>query len=299
MSSAKNTYADGSESDLLNFFVKPESKLQKEIDHILANSPSWAIRYHLSPERKNILSWYNFKPKSSVLEIGAGCGAVTGTLLDKGLKVTALELEKDRAEVIRRRYADKKNLKIVSDSIYDYSKKQKFDYITLIGVWEYSARYFNKTETNHYLPYIEMLTKIKTFLKPKGVLIIAIENKLGMKYISGCLEDHYDKLFQGIYNYPDYHGVQTFTKPMATSLITKAGYKNIEFYYPFPDYKLPNQIFSEEYLLQLKNTSAIFPTSDPTNKRVHTIDETLLSNTLIEGDMKLNSFANSFLIFAS
>ena len=52
----------------------------------------------------------------------------------------------------------------------------KFDYITLIGVLEY-ANLYTYTEN----PYIDFLNSIKKFLKKDGKLLIAIENKLGMK----------------------------------------------------------------------------------------------------------------------
>lgn len=34
--------------------------------------------YHLS-KTKNVISWYNFKKDSDVLELGAGMGALTST----------------------------------------------------------------------------------------------------------------------------------------------------------------------------------------------------------------------------
>lgn len=60
-----------------------------------------------------------------------------------------------------------------------------YDYITLIGVFEYSKGYIGTDD-----PYVEMIRRIKRHLKPGGQILIAIENRLGLKYFAGCTEDH-------------------------------------------------------------------------------------------------------------
>ena len=57
------------------------------------------IIYHFSDLRTNILCWYPFSKKDSVLEIGAGCGAITGMLCEKAGHVTSVELSKRRSEI--------------------------------------------------------------------------------------------------------------------------------------------------------------------------------------------------------
>jgi 2-polyprenyl-3-methyl-5-hydroxy-6-metoxy-1,4-benzoquinol methylase len=101
-------YSDSSEEFLLSFFDKPQSQKQKEICNILNNNPPWPILYHLHPQREFILSWYPFKKDASLLEVGAGCGSITGMLCDKVNEVIANELTKERAEVIKKRWQDKK-----------------------------------------------------------------------------------------------------------------------------------------------------------------------------------------------
>ena len=43
-----------------------------------------------------------------------------------------------------------------------------------------------------------MLKKAFKLLSKNGLLIIAIENRLGLKYFNGCREDHAGKLFHGV-----------------------------------------------------------------------------------------------------
>ena len=53
---------------------------EPDVEKILAEDDRWPGLYHFSPVRQNILGWYPFKKDASVLEIGAGCGAISGVL---------------------------------------------------------------------------------------------------------------------------------------------------------------------------------------------------------------------------
>lgn len=75
--------------------------------------------------------------------------------------------------------------------------EERFDYVTLIGVLEYAKSYIGKDN-----PYPEYLEKINRLLKPGGKILIAIENRLGLKYFAGCREDHVGREFVGIEGYP-------------------------------------------------------------------------------------------------
>lgn len=73
------------------------------------------------------------------------------------------------------------------------SLTETYDYITLIGVFEYSQGYIGTEQ-----PYVEMLRRISRHLAPGGKVVIAIENRLGLKYWAGCTEDHVGKYFEGL-----------------------------------------------------------------------------------------------------
>ena len=75
--------------------------------------------YHFSGLRENILSWYPLKKADSVLEIGAGCGAITGMLCRKAGHVTSVELSKRRADINYARNRDKENLTIMVGNLND------------------------------------------------------------------------------------------------------------------------------------------------------------------------------------
>ena len=78
--------------------------------------------------------------------------------------------------------------------------------VTLIGVFEYGEAYIQSQD-----PYVDFLKIIRKHLKPDGKIVIAIENRFGLKYWAGCTEDHFGTLFEGIQGYPSTKGVKTFT----------------------------------------------------------------------------------------
>lgn len=104
-----------------------------------------ACFYHMSPMRENICNWYPFRKDATVLEIGAGCGAVTGILCQKAAHVTSIELSRRRATINYERNKKYSNLTLMVGNINDIPMEQKFDYVTLIGVLEYAGR-FTKEE---------------------------------------------------------------------------------------------------------------------------------------------------------
>ena len=77
---------------------------------------------------------------------------------------------------------------------------------------------------------------------------MAIENKIGIKYLCGAKEDHTERMFESIHNYPHTNGVKTFSKRELSDLLNVSGFNDLEWYYSLPDYKLPQQIFSDDML---------------------------------------------------
>lgn len=285
-------YSDGeSEQELLGLFRDPESG--SKISEILKD-PSWPMRYHLSEVRKNLLSWYPFRRGSNVLEVGAGCGALTGLLCDRAESVTAVELTKMRAEILHARHESRSNLEIYAGNLKAMQFEKKFDYVTCIGVLEYAGRFSGGDE-----PYAAFLQLLRSYMRSGGTLVLAIENKFGLKYWAGAKEDHTGRAYESIENYPNRQGVATFSKPEISELLLSNGFTKLQFFYPQPDYKLPTEIFSDQYLPTTNHNlrAGLFPFVDHSNKRDIVFNEMLANQALVESKM-FDFFANSFLIFA-
>lgn len=284
-------YSDGDiEEDIVRYIAQNEPE---NYDRVMYEHFSWAVYYHLTNVRKNLLNWYPFRKESSVLEIGSGCGAITGLLCDRCRKVTAVELSKRRATATQLRCREKDNLEIIVGNLNDIEFHEKFDYITLIGVLEYQGTY-----TDSDSPYRDFLVKIKSLLKDDGKLLIAIENKYGAKYWCGAEEDHTGIPFDGINNYK-FSGqkVRTFARAELKKLLEESGYPYSFYYYPMADYKLPTVIYSDRYLPQSGAMEGVRPYYIPSD---HTllIEEKGLYKDIIKNNA-FPFFANSFLVECS
>lgn len=277
-------YSDGNIEDELLEIVKKYD----DYSAVLANDNRWPILYHLSPIRQNIINWYPFRKGASCLEIGGGCGAITGALCNSLAKVTVVELSKRRATINYERHKTYDNLEIIVANLNDIVFKEKFDYITLNGVLEYAGS-FTKTDD----PYADFLKQIKQYLKPDGKLIVAIENRYGMKYFAGAKEDHTSKAFDGITGYIGTDTVRTFGKKELERLLDRSGYPVQSFYYPHPDYKMPMEIFSQEWLPSVTTLLSSAPNFD--YERYTLFSETEAYKGIIENG-QFEFFANSFLV---
>lgn len=276
-------YSDGDiENDLLDI-----AKTHSDYDKIAMADGRWPVLYHFSRLRQNILNWYPFKKDSEILEIGAGCGAITGLLCEKVRHVTAVELTKRRSLINFERNKQYDNLDIYAGDIFKISFEQKFDYITLIGVLEYAA-FMSKTND----PYKTLLEKAKSILKEDGHIIIAIENRFGLKYFSGAREDHTGTFFEGINGYAHTDNVKTFTKSELESLLCACDLNRYRFYYPLPDYKFPKSIYTDETINSF-NDSLNFEPLD--NDRVSIFDDGKMAVQFAREGV-LGTFSNSFLV---
>ena len=282
-------YSDGEIEDTMLKMVMTKS--EDDIRRSLGKERlTWPVFYHFSQDRENILNWYPFKTGSKILEIGAGCGAITGCLCRMADQVVAVELSKKRTLINAYRHRNCKNLEIYVGNFYDMVKEMEigFDYITLIGVFEYAKSYMPKSN-----PFDVFLQVIRKLLKPHGKVLIAIENRLGMKYFAGCPEDHTGGLYDGIKGYRKIDGVRTFSHSEWEILLKKNGFTQYYFYYPYPDYKIPLVIYSENYLP--RRGEMIFNDFNFDRDRFSMFDEAMAWDAL-SGTKDFEIFSNSFLI---
>lgn len=81
--SGENFYSDGDiEKEILKI-VKTQGSYES-----MENVP-FPVLYHLSRVRENILNWYPFQEDATCLEIGSGCGAISGLLCERMRKVVS------------------------------------------------------------------------------------------------------------------------------------------------------------------------------------------------------------------
>ena len=121
--SGENFYSDGDiEKEILKI-VKTQGSYES-----MENVP-FPVLYHLSRVRENILNWYPFQEDATCLEIGSGCGAISGLLCERMKKVVSVELSKQRADINMARHERIPNLEIWVGNLNDMVFGEQFDYI--------------------------------------------------------------------------------------------------------------------------------------------------------------------------
>ena len=143
--------------------------LQREIH-------DWPTQYHFSPNRHNLLRHLQFRQEMSILELGAGCGAITRQLGEAAGEVWAIEGGRLRAACAAARTRDLPGVRVFCSDFQAIQLQRQFDVVTLIGVLEYSPVFFADDQ-----PFLQCLKLARSFLKPDGVLLLAIENQLGRR----------------------------------------------------------------------------------------------------------------------
>lgn len=276
-------YSDGGIEDIILEAVRRDKS-----EELLKGSSQWPVLYHLSDIRENLLEWYPFRSDAKLLEIGSGCGALTGLFSKKVEAVTCIELSEKRSMINAERNKDRDNIKIFLGNFEDIKLEEKYDYITLIGVWEYAGLYVNDRD-----PYSFMLKKIQEYLKPEGKIFIAIENKMGMKYLNGAAEDHTGKMYSGINDYIGEKAVRTFSKPEIQKILGDNGIDNAVFYYPAADYKLPDVIYSDSVLPTAGDIR--YYKKDYSDCRVYNFYDATAFDQICQDEM-FDYFSNSFLV---
>jgi len=215
----------------------------REITHGIRD---WPSRYHLSPQRANLVQPMLGTIQGPVLEIGAGMGAVTRAIGELGHELVAVEGSPRRAAICADRCRGLPNVQVVSDTIQGFDVGGAFATVVMIGVLEYS-RAFGLTAPGRD-PVDLMLEHVVSLLAPGGQLILAIENQLGLKYFAGFPEDHLGRRMFGIEDRYSETSAVTFGRRELGEHLTRAGLDQHDWYFPFPDYKLPTAILSERGL---------------------------------------------------
>lgn len=284
----EDLYCDGAIEDELLEIARDYSTV--EFQRIIEEKKSWPVLYHLSALRENIVEWLPIDKKMKVLEIGAGCGAITGALAAKAGEVTCIDLSKKRSMINAYRHVDCDNVMIHVGNFQDVEPDLPcdYDYICLIGVFEYAQAYI-QSET----PYEDFLNIIKKHVKPQGHIVIAIENKFGLKYWAGCKEDHLGTYFSGLEDYPDGGVVRTFTKDGLLAIARKCGCEETSMYYPYPDYKFPTSIYSDAYLPKVGELSSNLRNFD--RERLQLFDEKKVFDSIIR-ENQFPLFSNSYML---
>ena len=290
-------YSDGAESRILDL-VRNARDLSVFSPELAALVSDWPTEYHFSRSRHALLRPLAIQPGARVLELGCGCGALTRFLGEAGASVVAVEGNPLRAQIAAARCRALPNVAVHLDPLAHFPSPPSFDWVLLVGVLEYAPAFSSSPD-----PVAETLARAARFLSPNGRLAVAIENKLGLKYFNARPEDHLGIPFYGIQNLYAPKQPLTFGKAELVRLLARAGFLHSLFFYPFPDYKLPETILADSALsLPSFNPCDVLPLSSSRDYASPSAPPAF-SEPLVWRELHANGLlphlANSFLAVAS
>jgi predicted SAM-dependent methyltransferase len=237
------------------------------------------------PGRNNILECLAelFNKNSTVLEISPGDGAETKWLAERFKEVDIIAGDQKKAQAVRAMASLYKNVNIYIDDITKDTFSKKYDLIIMPHTLEHIL---SSEVSNPKVSLMNFLKIMNRILDESGILMLTLENKLGIKQLLGNSnrKSPFPKISQS-----------SFTKQETTELLEEAGFNHKQFYHVFPDNKLPRTIIAEnDEVLSLRPYNWI---KFQSNDHQFSIPEPIVLKTLT--DMGLFwQLSNSFLVLA-
>lgn len=181
-------------------------------------------------------------------------------------------------------YQIKENSKILilkkEDVEIEKYHENKYDYIYLDGTLEYVE---NPTQ---------FLQLLKQLLNEDGKIFVAIDNKYGVKYLVGNKSEHCEKIYDSLKG--NFYKGKLYSKRKLNEIIEQAGFEHKRYYYPLPNHKFPNVIFTDDFLPDKSNSKINYNVIYDEESLV-VQDEIILLKVLIEQN-KFAEFTNSYII---
>ncbi|MGG4126634.1 class I SAM-dependent methyltransferase [Paenibacillus illinoisensis] len=244
--------------------------------------------------------------ESIALDIGAGWGTIAIPVARNIGHVVALDGTLDRLEFLNERAKQENvnNLTLIHADIFNHPlKENQFDLVSYNGVLEWVGVGSQENPKARQIKALEIAFRL---LKPGGFLYIGIENATGIKYLLGEPDDHTnikyisylerevaDTLSLSITN--NEYKTYTYNKQGYREMLDKVGFGDIQFYYPYPDYKLTESFHNlnepnvSDYLL---NSLQFTESADSIKARVFDMEKIIVQNS------DLIPFPASYSIFA-
>lgn len=279
------TVESGAQEDIRQLQEITQQYQEEDYHSQITARKNWTAMYQLAESRGNVIEWIGFLQHAKVLELGAGCGAVTSVLLRGGASVTCQDENIHYCEINAARHQKAEGLTVYAMPFEQCAAQLDNDYdaVILIGM-------LAKADAD------TLLQKLRMHLKPQGKLVIALENKFGLKYWAGNKEAYTHTYFAGLENTAARQGVRLFTRKSLEALLEKHGFKATQFYYPYPDYRFAQDVYSDDCLP--KKGDLTYHIANYEDDRIVLFDEQKVFDSIIEeGQFPL--FSNSYLCIAA
>lgn len=232
------------EQELENYFKYHNSTLNQQL---MVARQDWEITNALSIVATNSVEWLPIRKDERVLEIGGKYGNITEMLSNKAGEVWTLENDFIKCQMIEGRTGVNANTTALLGCIEDIAELNiKFTKIYVVGVLNSIDDYLSSEDFNGLSAQEYALKKLTDLLEDKGELIIADDNRLGMKYFNGARLSSRESAFAQIEKGNADNNRYLFSKKEIENILKGMSPKfEYKFYYPYPDYKYCDIIFSD------------------------------------------------------
>jgi len=204
-----------------------------------------------------LISWYKFKRESKILWIEnkkekneQKNRVVIEYLLKQEQKVDVAIIDEDYNVFFN------KNERLVQERELDHY----YDYVCI-----------NQTLENAQNPTL-FLSKVKQFLTENGVLLLVLNNPLGMRYLCGDKDIYTDRSFDGVEAYSRINAFdrqnfdyRMFDQETVRESLENAGFKHIIQYSVLPSLEYPQLIYREDEIPNENLSSRIYPNYNSPN----------------------------------
>lgn len=275
------------EQDKVDHLIRIFEQNEKtDLNTVICENQDYFYLKNLFYGREAILSAMDIDRNKSVLEIGAGCGALTGRLCETAGDVVCVDRSSLRSRVNALRHQSCENLELYAGKYKDINVelKKKFDVILLVGIMEENDVYGNSE-----MSLSAFIMTFSDYLTEGGCMYLAVDNRMGMHYLSGGKRMTDMKYFEAFDE--DMHA--RYTKSELDTIVKDSGFYIDRWIYPYPNYIFPNSFYTDKRMPRPGELAEQVP--DFENNHLYLFQENKLADMLIKEKI-YDRFATSFLV---
>jgi len=227
----------------------PELGWKKAVFKYLGSRSPWAYQIIMDETRADWQFLLPLDDNYEVLDVGSGWGTISIPLSRRCGHVVAMDSTLERCQFLKLRCKEEcvsNVLSIRANILEPPLDENQFDLVVFNGSLEWIGE--SNLKDDPQLLQLKALKIAHQLCKKNGFLYIGIENRYGFKYLLGFPDDHSgiknitflprkdaEKLSMLTRGKP--YRTYTYSYEEYSNMLKDAGFRDIKFYYPLPDYK--------------------------------------------------------------